>query len=119
MFKVWNRLLSIKTWVVILTLIALNMCVFAVPEEQFDVEVDIGFKGYYKLVDSIPLTLEIHNSGEAFEGKVRVLVNTSRYDIEQYIAFTSDLNIDTNSTKKTSFEIKLPERLEFDELLKT
>lgn len=69
---------------------------------QFGVELVFGFDGAAKEYDTIPVTLEIHNQGEAFEGSVK-MTSGPRDSFSHYYDFEAQLVIGAGEQRSVRF----------------
>ncbi|MGF7058974.1 hypothetical protein [Brassicibacter mesophilus] len=77
----------------------------AYSEEEFVVNVDIGFKGFYKYTYNTPISVEIKNNSRDINGKIQLLFEEGYTDKKLYTAYTKDLNIAKGATKVIDMDL--------------
>jgi len=101
-----NKLISMII-ILLLMLLIIGGSNIAYGEEELDVNVNIGFNGFYKYNYNIPVRIEIKNNLEDINGKVQLLFDEGGIDKPLYIAYTKELNIAKGTNKVIDMSILL------------
>ena len=77
----------------------------AYSEEEFEVNVNIGFKGFYKYTYNTPISVEIKNNSRDINGKLQLLFPEGYNEKKLYTAYTKELNIAKGVTKVIDMDL--------------
>ncbi len=103
--KIKNILVLLLALTFIFPLI--STIVMADPSSDIEVNIEVGYDGFYKYDYLFPVQVEVMNSGEDIDGKIQILLPEQIRDKEVYTAFTQNFKIAKGSTKKVNFPLEM------------
>ncbi len=105
--KNFNIKFIVMIMVSTLSILAFSSFSNADKQDDFDVDVKVGYDGYYEYNKEFPILVELTNLSDDFNGKIQVLIPLQNGNKKLYTAYSKELRIAKGSSKTIDLQVNI------------